>query len=175
MTIYTGKNYRKIYEHHYGPIPKDKEGRSYEIHHIDGNRNNNSIDNLLCVSIQEHYNIHYSQGDWTACLVMAGRMKISPQKKSELARKAQLILVEQGIHPSSNRTSSDFTTEWRANISAAKKGKPTWNKGIPRTEEEKAKMKQGHAKREKVECPHCKRILDKPNFARYHGDKCHSR
>lgn len=172
MTIYTGKNYRKIYEQHHGPIPKDKDGRSYEIHHIDGNRDNNDPNNLQCVSIQEHYDIHYSQGDWAACLVMAGRMKISPKQKSELSRKAQLALVEKGIHSSSRRTSSDFTPEWRANISAAKKGKPTWNKGILRTEAEKAKMRRGHSNREHIECPHCKRIIDKPNFTRYHGDKC---
>lgn len=43
MTIY-----RKIYENHFGPIPKDKDGRSYEIHHIDGNRKNNEISNLKC-------------------------------------------------------------------------------------------------------------------------------
>jgi hypothetical protein len=175
MTIYTSKNYRKIYEQHYGPIPKDSDGRTYEIHHIDGDRNNNDPSNLLCISIQEHYDIHYQQGDWAACLVMAGRMKISPQLKSELSRKAQLNLVEQGIHPSSRRTSSDFTPEWRANISAAKKGKQTWNKGILRTEEEKTKMREGHSKRERIECPHCKRTIDKPNFTRYHGDKCNSK
>lgn len=38
------------------------------------------------------------------------------------------------------RTSSDFTKEWREKISAAQKGKVPWNKGIPRTDEEKAKM-----------------------------------
>jgi hypothetical protein len=55
-------NYRKIYEKIKGPIPK-----GYEIHHIDGNHNNNDIDNLKCVSIQEHYEIHKKQGDWGAC------------------------------------------------------------------------------------------------------------
>ena len=38
-------NYRKIWETHNGEIPKDTDGRSFEIHHIDGNRNNNSIEN----------------------------------------------------------------------------------------------------------------------------------
>ena len=46
MNIYSETNYRKIYEQHYGPIPKDTDGRSYEIHHIDGNHNNNDINNL---------------------------------------------------------------------------------------------------------------------------------
>ena len=31
-------DYRKIYEAHYGPIPKDSDGKTYEIHHLDGIR-----------------------------------------------------------------------------------------------------------------------------------------
>jgi len=54
-------SYRKIWENIYGPIPK-----GYEIHHIDGNRMNNDIENLRCVSIEEHYEIHYKQGDYLA-------------------------------------------------------------------------------------------------------------
>lgn len=68
-------NYRKIWESVNGPIPKDEESRSYEIHHIDGNRKNNSIENLMCVSIQEHYNMHYNQGDWAAASIIGKRMK----------------------------------------------------------------------------------------------------
>ena len=47
MSIY---NYRKIYQDHFGQIPIDNLGRSYEIHHIDGNRTNHSLVNLrmLC-------------------------------------------------------------------------------------------------------------------------------
>lgn len=87
MSIYRKNTYhRKIYEDHCGPIPYDSQGRSYEIHHIDGNHNNDDISNLLCVSIQEHYNIHYSQGDYKACLIMSNRMKISPEEKSRLAK-----------------------------------------------------------------------------------------
>ena len=74
-----------------------------------------------------------------------------------------------------SRTSEDFTPEWRAKISASRTGQPTWNKGIRRTEEEKAKMREGHSKREHIECSHCGRTIDKPNFTRYHGDKCKSK
>jgi len=36
MCIYCNTtNYRKIYENHLGTIPKDHEGRSYEIHQLD--------------------------------------------------------------------------------------------------------------------------------------------
>lgn len=80
-------NYRKIYQDHHGPIPKDEEGRSFEIHHVDGNSKNNSPENLKAVSIQEHYDIHLSQGDWAACIRIAGKMRLSPEKISELAKK----------------------------------------------------------------------------------------
>lgn len=86
MSIYSFTDHRKIYETLIGPIPKDEDGRSYEIHHIDGNHNNNEITNLLCVSIKEHYEIHKSQGDFKACLIMSQRMKISPEEKSYLAK-----------------------------------------------------------------------------------------
>jgi len=52
------KNYRKVYESYYGAIPKDSNGRSYEIHHVDGNHDNNNISNLKLVTIEEHYNIN---------------------------------------------------------------------------------------------------------------------
>lgn len=88
--------YRKIYEQHHGEIPK-----GYHIHHIDGNHSNNSIDNLACVTAQEHYDIHYSQGDYGACwsLINTGHLTITKEKRSELSRLQQNKLVEEGIHP----------------------------------------------------------------------------
>lgn len=68
-------NYRVLWRKHYGEIPIDKNGWTYEIHHIDGDRTNNSIQNLVCVSIQEHYNIHLIQGDIAEASAIAARMK----------------------------------------------------------------------------------------------------
>lgn len=81
-------HYRKIWENTYGEIPKDEYGRSYEIHHIDGNRKNNSIENLKCISIQEHYDIHFNQNDYGACKALSIRLKdkISSTEKSEITR-----------------------------------------------------------------------------------------
>ena len=99
--------HRKIYEKYYGPIPKDSDGRSFEVHHIDGNHFNNDPDNLKLVTIQEHYDIHYSQGDWAACLIMSYRMNTPPAVKSELSKKCQRQLVDAGKHhwqgPENNR------------------------------------------------------------------------
>lgn len=90
--------YRKIWETHFGAIPKDEFGRTYEIHHIDGNHNNNNINNLKCVSIQEHYDIHYSQGDWYACYLIAQRSNLSPDIISENSKKTQKQRIENGTH-----------------------------------------------------------------------------
>jgi len=92
------QNYRKIYEQHYGPIPKDLTGRSLEIHHRDGDHNNNHISNLMLVTIEEHYKIHAEQGDYGACLIMSYRMNLSPAEKSSLAKQCQDQLVKEGRH-----------------------------------------------------------------------------
>jgi hypothetical protein len=90
--------YRKIYEKHHGPIPIDEEGRTYEIHHIDGNRKNNDIKNLIAVSIREHYQIHLDQGDYSSCIKIATRMKMSPETISNLAKQNNKKRVEEKTH-----------------------------------------------------------------------------
>lgn len=77
-------NYRKIWEDAYGCIPIDEQGRKYEIHHIDGDHTNNELSNLMCITIEEHYDIHYKQGDYGACHLIAKRLKISPNELSNL-------------------------------------------------------------------------------------------
>lgn len=49
-------NYRAIYEKHYGiKIPK-----GYAIHHIDRNRENNEISNLLLLPARVHSQLHFA-------------------------------------------------------------------------------------------------------------------
>lgn len=93
-----GTNYRKIYEENVGPIPADANGVTYDIHHIDVNRANNKIDNLICVSLQEHYNIHYRQGDWAACSAILLRMNTSKEELSRLIRLDNKERIENGTH-----------------------------------------------------------------------------
>lgn len=81
-------NYRKLWKSHNGSIPIDSEGRPYEIHHIDGDRSNNDISNLVCVSIKEHYAIHSEQGDYMACLIMSKRMGMSYEETLALSKLA---------------------------------------------------------------------------------------
>lgn len=111
MCKYCGTTkYRKIYENHYGSIPKDQDGRTYEIHHKDGNHSNSHPDNLIALTIQEHYNIHYSQGDWSACLLISRAMNLSPEEKAELSRKAALERIDNGTH---NFTDPEFRKKHR--------------------------------------------------------------
>ena len=106
-------NYRKIYEKHVGPIPREQNGRSYEIHHIDGNRANNSVDNLKAVTIQEHYDIHYLQEDWAACVRIGAKMKLSPAELSTAAHNHNLKMVKEGTHP---WLGSDFASARNAKL-----------------------------------------------------------
>jgi hypothetical protein len=103
MSIYkeprkAGQFYRKLYEQHYGPIPIEPNGRRYEIHHIDGDYTNNHPDNLMAVSLQEHFDIHKSQGDYKACTLLAIRLKLTPSEVSDISSKAQRSLVLEGKH-----------------------------------------------------------------------------
>ncbi len=68
-------NHRWIWEKHYGKIPVDENGQTYEIHHIDGNPKNNDISNLKCVSKREHSEIHFNQKEYAAAYAILKRTK----------------------------------------------------------------------------------------------------
>ena len=100
-------NYCKIWKKTYGLIPKDINGKSYEIHHIDGNHKNNSIENLKCLTIKEHYDEHYKNGDYGTCVMIAKRMGLPHDYISNIKR---------GVK--------------RPGIGGVKKGTIPWNKNI---------------------------------------------
>lgn len=118
MTIYRQPRspsgiYRKIYESHYGLIPKEENGRSYEIHHIDGDSNNNEPANLVALTLQDHYDIHYAQQDYIACFLIAGKLGKTPTEMFILKSKAEQKKVIEGRHNLLKRedgtsVSSDF-------------------------------------------------------------------
>lgn len=99
MCIYCGTDkYREIYKNHFGPIPQDKDGKSFHIHHKDGNHSNNSVDNLEALSIYEHYNAHLANDDWHSCLLLSKQMGLSKEEKSTMARNSNLKRMADGRH-----------------------------------------------------------------------------
>jgi hypothetical protein len=121
-------NYRHIFIKHHGPIPIDSDGRSYDIHHIDGNHQNNDPSNLRAVSLQEHYNIHFLLGQYPACQMIAHRMNLSKSEMSTLASLANQQRVDDGTHhflskgkehPSYDHTVHTFKHKTSGNIVSA--------------------------------------------------------
>lgn len=169
MTIYSSKRtpstfYRRFYEKHYGPIPKDSSGRSYEIHHIDGNCNNNNITNLIAVSIQEHYDIHSAQGDWIECRSIAQRMDLAPEIISELSRKHALQQVTENRHPWQG---SEKTRE--LNLKRVAAGTHNWLGG----DATRKQIENGtHTSQIMKTCQHCGKMLSSAMYSRWHGEKC---
>jgi hypothetical protein len=96
-------SHRHVWKTHNGSIPKDNDGRSFEIHHIDGDPDNNDITNLIALTIHEHYEIHYWQEDWGACAAIGARMKMSPEEISQLTILHNKRMLADGIHPFSKR------------------------------------------------------------------------
>lgn len=161
------KKHRTIWENHWG----QKIPAGHHIHHIDGNKLNNDISNLLCVSILEHAMIHYLQGDVQAYNILALQIR---------------------------RPSKKLTLDERKKISESKKGSTPWNKGLTNTcqkgsaKSEEMKRKNSIAqkknwrdpevkerrsasmrgKRKVVECPHCGVKGGGGNMRRYHFDNC---
>jgi len=107
-------NYRKIWESKNGPIPKDSEGRSYEIHHIDGDHSNNNINNLELVTIQKHYDIHHSQGDYGACLAIIMRMNTPVSVTRKLQSKLSKALAAKRIAEGTHNFTSDHSKRVQA-------------------------------------------------------------
>lgn len=155
-------NYRKIWENHHGEIPKDENGRKYDVHHIDGNRKNNNIENLKAVSIKEHYDIHKKQGDWQACHIIMKRLKLSIEEQKEINKKisetksgkkkteSHKKKISESLRGRKNGAPSEST---KMKISNALKGKSMWS------EEDKAKMSKDRRGRKLTE--ECKKKMSK--------------
>lgn len=201
MNTYRRANYRKIYEQAYGPIPKDNDGRKYEIHHIDGDHTNNDPANLTAISIQEHYDIHYAQGDYGACYLIASqRQLLSPQELSDLATKNNLRRVANGTHPWTGKDNNRRLRELnplhdkRNSVLTTKrnlkkvadgshnllgKNNPVHKRieaGIHHTQgptHNYSLLADGtHPSQLKISCVCCRKTVSANNYKRWHGNNC---
>jgi hypothetical protein len=169
--------YRKKWINHYGEIPKDENGLTYEIHHIDGNRSNNDISNLIALSLKEHYLIHYNQGDYYAAFMISKKMKLTKQELNELKVRLK--------HPKSEKH--------KQNMSKAKKGKIFLDSHKNNLKKKKNiltcnvcgitgganSIKRFHMENcgkyyemKKEKCPHCGKESTKNALIRWHYDNC---
>lgn len=185
----------KIWKDHYGKIPKDEYGRTYEIHHIDGNPNNNDINNLKAVSIQEHYEIHRNQGEYGAAFMIARRMKIKPEDIAEIARLGTLKRIKEGTHnfqdPNFPRSldhnkgyvvaKNTLTNEY-VRVTKSEFDNSTILVGSNKNRKQSnIHSNRGHNKGKTwsqknrstiVTCPHCNKTGDPSGMIRWHFERC---
>jgi hypothetical protein len=166
-------NYRKIYESFYGKIPIDDKGRPYEIHHIDGNHNNNSIENLKCVSIEEHYLIHYLQKDFVSANLIAQRINSKDLTIKGYKRPLSEKTKEKLRKPKSN-TENYKKPKSESHINSIRLARLGTKRG------EETKRKQSICKlgktpiqnTKKIECPVCKKQGQLVAMKRWHFNNC---
>jgi hypothetical protein len=169
MCIYCGtKYYRKIYENHVGSIPKDETGRSYDIHHKDGDHSNSHYTNLVALTIKDHYDAHYANNDWAACLIMSARMSLSAKAKSELAKQSVARQLTNDKHA------------WKGGnhqrnlaLKRSLDGSHPFLGGEIQREHNLRRIADGsHPFTKKQTCEHCGKQANLGMYARWHGDNC---
>lgn len=120
--------------------------------------------------------------------------ELNPAKTEKEKKRKSL-----NVGPLNPMFDKNHTADTKNKMSVSRKGKSTWNKGLTgiktsdkgqsawnkgmhtglqsftgkkHTVESIQMMKEKHANRERLTCPHCNKTIDKPNYSRYHGEKC---
>lgn len=156
MKHFINNKYTKIY---YAIIEKAKTinrlDEYTEKHHIIPKSlgGSNEKDNLVALTGREHFICHILltkmlEGPLRKKMIFAAwamatlrrpdqyRYKLTARQYETLRKE----FVNQLTGSKSSRTSADFTPEWRENLSKAKKGKQTWNKGITHSQATRDKI-----------------------------------
>lgn len=183
-------NYRQIWQQVNGPIPVDEQGRSYEIHHVDGNRENNDVANLKCITVEEHYRIHLQQRDYYAAWIIGQRLNRSVEELDEI--KKQMSLAKKGKLSSFAGKKHSDETKKKMSESAKRRGiseeqqkkmalARTGVKRKPFSEEHIAKLSASHKGKSSVqkgvsygivECPYCSKTGGAPGMKKHHFKNC---
>jgi hypothetical protein len=173
-------NYRRLWMKLKGPIPVDEHGRSFEIHHIDGNRENNSIENLQCLSAEDHFKLHYDRKEFFAANLIAKRLgrslenvtnwNMSKEGKERL-RESKLGDKNPMKDPATAKKVADALRGRKKSEEAERKRLETARKNgtLKRTDETRRKMKKP---KQRTTCPVCKKEGGLPQMIRWHFSNC---
>lgn len=166
MELFINNKYTTIY---YAIIEKAKAinrlDEYTEKHHIIPKSigGANEASNLVRLTAREHFICHMllpkmvpyeyrakmTYAAWAMTMLKRpgqARYKVTASQYEAIKkqRAAMLALQVGPLHPnfgkSTGRTSEDFTPEWKAKLSASKKGKQTWNKGITHSQATRDKI-----------------------------------
>lgn len=178
-------DYRKIYEKYHGPIPVDEQGRKYDVHHIDGDHSNNDPSNLRALSIKEHYNIHYKQGEYGAAQKIALRMETTSEEISQIAKRTARKRIIEGTHHFLDGNISRKTQKRRLENGTHHFLGPTVNNkrvaagthpfldGSIATKSNLNRLAAGiHPSQVVRKCPHCSKTGRSPGIFKHHFDRC---
>lgn len=156
------KDHISIYKLFFGEIPSDEDGRRFDVHHIDGNSNNNSICNLIAVSIQDHYDIHLTQGDYAAALRIAQRLGLPLEEKRKLSKLNAIKRVKDGTH--------NFLRELNPNNYRIENGTHNF---LGRSMNDRQLSQGKHISQVKVTCESCNKTMAIDKFLMWgHGKNC---
>lgn len=134
--------HRQIFEDHYGPIPK-----GYHIHHIDGNTENNSIDNLQVLPARVHATVYLKEMTSDELAQYKRKLSIAQLNREKFEHTCDFCGKK---FLSSRKTNVKFCSR-----SCGSKANTMWEKAIRR----------GEAK-----CMHCGGEIK--NRGRYCSEKC---
>ena len=113
------------------------------VHHNDKNRANNDINNLSCLSVQDHFNIHFDMGDLPSCLLIA--RNIDSVDKTKIARDYQYKLLNKGIHnfQINNKHKPEWFEKIKIRMKSDKNPAKTRNKDFYQSDEFREKQAKG--------------------------------
>ena len=153
--MYLQNKYTKCY---FSIINRSKERdlgeQSTEKHHIipkSFGGGNESI-NIAVLTLREHFICHLllpkmTEGKQRTKMVYAIWMMCRTSKSKRTEYKCTSVTYEKTrLKLAGIRTSSDFTPEWRAKISAKAVGRAPWNDGIKHTDASRKKMSETRKK-----------------------------
>jgi|14_taG_2_1085336.scaffolds.fasta_scaffold72770_2 hypothetical protein len=175
-------NYRWLWEKEFGPIPKEPNGRSYQLHHIDGNAENNNFSNLLLVTLDEHIEIHRKQGDDAAVMLLenmrgnthSGWKHSDDTKKKISETQKQKYKSGERIHPMLGKKRPDLVERNKLGASDETKQKMREAKLKNPTNYWLGKSRKGLiVNHPTLTCPHCGKVGKGTSaMERWHFDNC---